>query len=92
MGWKPYLLPRGKADPEEVANEVMDASSLLTMRLPSECATELLNPANRRNSPRGRPPRHAQKATPKCIANVTAFVAGAFTGRLKRTGKSASTK
>jgi hypothetical protein len=37
-------------------------------------------------------PRRAQKATPKCIANVTAFVAGAFVGRLKRTGKSASTK
>jgi hypothetical protein len=33
-----------------------------------------------------------QKANPKCIANVTAFVAGAPAGRLKRTGKSASTK
>ena len=37
-------------------------------------------------------PRRAQKDTPRCIANVTAFVAGAFVGRLKRTGKSASTK
>ena len=41
---------------------------------------------------RGRAPRRAQKPTPKCIANVTALVAGAPTGRLKRTGRSASTK
>jgi hypothetical protein len=36
--------------------------------------------------------RLVQKPNPKCIANVTAFVAGTFTGRLKRTGKSASMK